>query len=258
MSLVTDLPASARRMFRPYPTIEAEGLLTRQIDRASITWSVPTADTTAFLNVVAGSAEYIGGGVLRVIPLQHPEYPWMLADSFRAERQLWDGTAAFYGYTFVTVNFRSPTWDLDGAAAFLTIRQDEGGRWMQCKSAIALFADGATHPSYDPGIWVPGTNISITMHQLPYLPNSLVQGYMKCVNQNTFWGFDPQTVLWQAPSLVRSTSIAGITTYEATMKFQQSSIPWNQEFKDDGTLDDIYINGALRYPIIDFDTFFQS
>ncbi len=254
MSTQSQLPPSTVRMFRPFPTIEAAGLLTRQMDRAEITYAVKTAETTDFFNIVCGLPELVGGAILRVVPLQHPEYPWMLADSFRAERQLWEGS--FYGWSFVTVMFRSPTWDLDGAQAFLTIRQLPAGRWLQCQAPLCLFTDGTTHPTTDPGIWVPGTDLSITVHQLPRLPNTAAMPIQKCVNDAPLWDWATGTVMYQAPGLVRSTSMAGITTYEVDQRLQQSSIPWNQEFKPDGTLDDVFINGVLRYPLVDFSPLF--
>lgn len=248
MSVLTDLPASAKELYKPHPSVDAD--LTSSA--ATMTWTVPDTDLNTFLNTVAGKTELIGGiggVVLRVVPLQHPVYQWMYARSFRAVGMGWD-TEAQARVHEVTVNFGNLPWPVNGTDAFLSYSSRPDVRTMELPKAGVLI--GASTPMSDKSMVVHGRGMSVTVHQLPYLNELAWNNACRCVNSKTFRDIPPGYVQYLGPSIGDSITFAGVRTNEVTHEFSASPILWNQEFDETGTLQDVTVGGLPRYPAIDF------
>jgi hypothetical protein len=254
---------SARRLFRPEAEISADMTTVE----ASASWWVDNADLTAALGVIGGTVETVSGfgsPITRVVPLRYPEYTWIVADNLRAvacgHDQKRVSTDGFYTGWKIHVHFRKPRYDIEGPDAFLSVSWQSTGRILPGPASAFVGAGSGLHPIHDPGLWVPGRDYTITLHQLPIanLDDYLAfwTGAQRSVNASTYRGIPAGQLMFNGDSGYRTTTIANVTTYEVSLSFSASNVPWNQEVMGDGSLEDLLMDGNPRYPAIDFLTLF--
>lgn len=261
MSTVSQLPASAVRLFKQATEVSLEGLGTPgQKATASETWQVPMADRTDFLNTVAGTVEIVGGfggAVARVVPLRHPEYPNLLAVSARSKGKGWDGDEGFWAFADITVMFETRPYDLSGQNAFLS--RSGQGSVRGIPGPAANFLLGGVTPGFDPGEQIYGEEFSFTTHNLPTLPMSIYNTARNCVNSSAFFEYPPGTVLYNGPQYNQTQTIGGVTQWEVSHSFIYSKVPWNYYFASDGTLGVLTrADGSLKYEEQDLTTIFSA
>jgi hypothetical protein len=262
MSTWQDLPASARRLARES---KPHFRFNREV-RAEATdcWYVPYEDSNAFLRAVAGDVQGDKNQFTRIVPLRHVDLPWCVAYDLDGELVGWDetltgpmGEVGYFAGLKCKIAYKVPAWDLDGADAFLEIAGRPSPRTLFAPGSAATFPD-SSHPVHDPGIFVPGFQYDVTVHQLPFLDEATYQAYMGGVNNATFRRCPAGTVLYEGPSFVRTSTFGGVTTYKVTHSFQVSAVPWQYEAKASGALDAIQLNGSYRYFPTDFSVLFPA
>lgn len=261
MSRITDagFPTGLIRLYRGEVGGSATGIMTpNQQYKEWETWAVPHGSYPSFLGFVGGKPEVVGGplgGLVRLVPLRHPEYDWMLARDVNVSR--FGYKSKFWRYHKVTVYFIDPRFDLSGQNAFVSIRTSPSQRTLEAPPH--LFSVGGRAPTFDPHFEVDGTAISLTVHQLPSLDLATYAAYQRRVNTTAFWGYPAGTVKYIGPTTNRTNSVAGQSTYEIEHALEYSSIPWNYGFAADGSLSDVtYTGGIRRYPTADLNNLFPS
>jgi hypothetical protein len=268
MSYVTDLPSSAKIYFRDGHNPRGD----RTGSGDKLTWVVPEADLTLFLKALTGLPETftLPGtppvSISRIVPLRSPYFPNVLADQFdcksagfrsaseRATAALLTGQAWWSTY-FVTVIFKTPQYQVDGSEPFMTVESDPSGRTDPVTASGMQFPD-ASHPTFDPGLWLPGENYRITLVGVPVPSRSIYLTYYGSVNSATWRGFPRGTVRYMAPSIRTTTTIGNVQSSTVCHHFETSTVDWNLAYKSDGTTGNLTVAGIVnpRYAYKDFAT----
>lgn len=269
MATEDDLPASAVRLYeRTEIDGDQNGLY------AIACWMVPYRDTYKFLQGAFMTAIRIGGPtgpITRVVPLMFPDFPDNLilyAQGFKIKA---DGVGAvdtldvktglkdMYGVAFIEVEFRTVPWTSTGDNPYQTVRTRTSGRQFSLPaSAIVLGSTMVDHPIGDQSYTVPGMTIDITTYQVPEQNVALWASVSRCVNDDSFAGFDAGTLLYLGANTDRQTTVAGQTVYQITHSFEWSSLDWNIQ-PSPGGFPAIYVfaDGTPLYPSISFDQLFS-
>lgn len=249
MSTVADLPSNDRD-YHMGTEVGLSGLTTAgEKATASETWIVLISDRTKFLNAVIGFPQVVGGpggAMVRVVPLQHPEYPVLYAVSAKSRGFGFDGQKnnRFWKYTRITVDFESRPYDLSGQNAFLSLSGNPSVRTIPAP-AVA-FRVGGLAPVYDPGYEINGEDQVLTLHDLTSYDPTAFDSIRNHVNGGTFRGRPPGTVLYKGTSYTATSNFAGVK-WDASHTLAYSEIPWNYGFLPDGTLDNVtYPDGTWR------------
>lgn len=269
MSVASSLPASAVRLYRSPSEVNLEGIATPgQKATATEMWQCLRSDLTAFLNVVIGSIEVVGGyggAVARRVPLRHPEYPFLLATGARSKCKgvlAGSGTGAaavatFWKYADVQVSFSSMPYDISGQNAFLSRSGSPSSRPIP--GSAAGFRLGANPPPFDIDDGVEGEEFTYTTHQLPTLPIAVYDGVRNCVNDGTFVGRPLGTVLYRGPQYNQTAQFDGSQSWEVTHQFSYSKVPWNSYYTPLGTVAALTrADGSLKYPLADLTQVFSA
>jgi hypothetical protein len=231
MSTIADLPASARLRAKgetPGGKWDAESF------EAYETWDVDLPDLNDFLRVVGGTVEDVGGLYLRVVPLINQDYDFCYAYSVDWRKMGWNRTTDAHWIARCAIKFRTPPWNADWYSLATT-----GDRRVLRKPAAT--ATGETM------VEVPGTAYRVTLHRLPTANYTNWTAYGGYVNSVDWRGNAAGTVYFEPPNTAQQFTVGGTSSFNATLTFRASRIPWNQEFDITGTL---YDTG--KYPAVDF------
>lgn len=250
MSVVADLPASARRLFRGPVSDECTGINTANTSFSAVcTWQVDQEDVTDFFNVVFGSVEVVGGPLgtmARIVPLKHPEYPFALATGWSSSYVGWNASLAYWARRNISVRFKTPDYATSGATAFLTRGGDPQTRAFP-GVASGFLLNGAA-PQFDPGEDIDGEEIRISTTQIPTYDPSVYNAVRNCCNDDVFFGYPARTIKYNGPSYQERRSIAGIESWDMAHSFSYSKVPWNDYYLN-GTLYELTrTGGGLKYP----------
>ena len=237
MSNVAQLPLSAVRDYKTGSTLGGQSLAEPGQDfSASETWRILAEDTTAFLNVVYGQAELVGGysgAAYRVVPLRHPEYPFALATGFSASTRGFNGNSLinggkFWKYRYITVQFKTRPYQFTGQDAFLTKSGNPSSR--QIPGPASGFLLNGSPPIFDPGEQIGGEQFTYTAHQLPSLDMATYDSVRDCLNATTFDGRPPGTVIYRGPGYSATSGIVTSPSWEIQHPFEYSKLPWNYAY----------------------------
>jgi hypothetical protein len=251
MSTPSDLPKSAKRLFRPAGRV---GGRVYDAMTASCSWFVAATDITAFCQVVGGATSVVNG-YSYVIPMTHPDFSWLYAKTLDGEWCGWDQAGNHVSGYKMTVGFSSWPFNFSGTDAFLTVTGQPSGRTLGLPASAGTLTDG-THPAHDPGVYVPGISYAITQHQLLSFNESYYLTFENCVNSAPFRSQPAGCVLYNGPSFSRTTTFAGITTWEVTHNFEVSALSWNGEYGANGNFQEWKPNGVDRHAAVDLNQIF--
>jgi hypothetical protein len=261
MSYYTDLPVSCQKTWlqkKPAQLGMNSGTTTAQL-----TWQVPDVDIAQFMAVVSGLKETIvlpgnpPSTVQRIVPLRHPRFTNLLADSAQAVAKGFapngDPTLGNWWSSWdVQVDFRTPQFNVDGSDPFLTISARPSGRTIAMPASAATFSSDSSHPVIDPGVFIPGWTYEITINGAPTFDEAFYNGYLRTINTTTFRNCAPGTVLFPGPALNRTVTIGNVARNSITFAFEVSALNWNLQGKSDGTTDTLNFNGTPWYSSKDF------
>jgi hypothetical protein len=257
VSTIADLPSSAKRQFRETRIGADENGLT-----ASAVWRVAYGDIPAFFKAAGGLPQTVGG-VLRVIPLQFPDFGSNVncfayrVDAKAIGHNQQPAPNGNYTDALVTVYFKTYLYAFDGNQAFLTVDLEESGRYMNGPASSFQFGGGGL-PTQDVGLFAAGFTQRITLYRLAGVNFPLYASLANTVNQAPFNNFPIGTVLYKGPGANATTTVAGQTSYQVTHVFEYSSVPWNYEVQpgSGGPALMTFKGGTYRYPLADFGQFF--
>jgi hypothetical protein len=263
MSLTASLPQPWSYKYRTGPTLANDGTLWT----ASIVYITTQANLVAFIGVVAGlpptviSTSY--GTMTRVIPLQHPLYPWCYAKRVRTEAF---GTPSpsstalqdLHSHMWVTVEFESYPFGTTGDQAFMQFDSGGGSKYVTIPGRKMKFPSGEVI-GQEAGVMVVETAYNLTLFQCPTLNDSVIQPLTGKINNAPFMGKPTGQMRFDTWESSQEVAVGGVVQFKKSLKFTYQDHHWNQFFKADGTLDtptDPASNPA--YQLTDFSVLLKS
>lgn len=119
---------------------------------------------------------------------------------------------------------------------YATQELDFASTWITIPKTSIKLADG-TKLDQDFGMRVPQTDMSITLHKMPYLPGTLITNVMGSpINSAKFLNCPAGYCLFNGAKVRRSASTDGTFTQEVTYSFSFRAIaPWDYMFAPDGS-----------------------
>jgi hypothetical protein len=224
VSYVSELPGAARRYFSKTNADAPGGDYDERGMTAQDSWTVPGADLNRFLQVAGGTVEEAGGLFpLRTVPLRFKEMEWIHAERVRWKTIQWDYANDTIRVARVQIDYRTPNYGED----FLSVRSSPFERTITKPAANGM--GWQSEP-------VGGQTYSVTLHKLSILNLELWRQYAGMRNLSAWRGFPADCVKFVGPSTDQKTTIAGVTSYDATLVFQVSRIPWNVTYDSAGAL----------------------
>lgn len=245
MSTTADLAGIARRSVKDKPRV---GIGRNGLGTASDTWIVPIENVQAFITVVSGTQEEVGGETVRTIPLQFKENDNAYAVEVDGDyqglpvgRPEWMGELAYggaydYGWVEFRVTYETPSFsfDFEPGEAYLSYSSRPSGRTVGADPSAGKFADN-TRTSHSPGILLPGWTFEVTQHNLAQTNEAKYVNYIGKVNSSTFRGVPRGQMMYSGPAYSSSYTAGGLPKISVTHSFEVSSEDWNYEVKLDGT-----------------------
>lgn len=251
---VKEVAPSFKRLVTIHPTLRADWRGTY----ARMAWVCNRDESDAALQVIGGVAEDVVIGtqtVTRIIPLVHPRYEWLQAESVEAEDFGLDRNTGEESTTRIMVSFRTPEYDLEGDEAYMSFSGSPAERMVAAPATAIQFAD-ASNPSHDPNMRVMGADFTVTLHKLATFELDKYLGYCGYANAAPWFGVAAGGALLIGPQWNRTTTIGGVKSWQVGLAFRATNalFPWNSEFKSDGEIATAYYGGttSLRHPLIDF------
>lgn len=209
-----------------------------------------------FCNVVMGFGSSTGSGggitVTKSAPHQHPLSPNLFARSAVVVQGLGkpifnsNGYPDYDGGALIEVEYRSPPFDFGGSGTnFLNNQIDSATPLSWCTQEIDFTSTTFTLPNSrfrytgGPGsgtftdvyvkFEVPTTLMTLTFHQLPYMPVAGIRNLQGRVNNATFLGCPAECVLFKGGKTSREPNPDGTIVQTVTLTFEarDASQPWN-------------------------------
>jgi hypothetical protein len=227
--------------------------------RSAITFNCRYGILGAFCSAIAGKAVVIPttyGGMLRILPLQHPIFTGLFATSLEAESY---GTPSntstaledLYSDARVTVTFENPKYDTNGDQAYMSLDIDQGSQVTTIPGKKLRFPNGEPIDQDMPTFSV-RNSYALTLYNCASLNNALIDQLSGCVNQYKFMGWPEGQILFGGCKSSLQVSMGGVTQYQKTFSFTYQSFPWVQAIRRDGVLDTpLDPLGNPVYPIAD-------
>lgn len=267
---VLDLPASAEPV-HPEDTIQAAIWTNEQ--RASIAWWVPYADIDTFANVVFGAFETIGytyGAMVRRVPMAHPRYPALYAESLRVDYDGFDDGPAdvFDRYTFakITVEFGIPPYPITGGGPYLTMTKQTATTALTIpRFQLKYSASGKPIHGQDVADFHVVSYIDVQIHQMqvPEPPN-LAAAEAAPLNSAPFytpWRVYPaRTVMYVSDQVATQRNQGSYPTYQFGVRFKaRPSLPWDWRPLESGVGYGLVVrsDGSDLYPSSDLNQIFN-
>ncbi len=239
MATLADMTVPFEIQRNPPPTIEGGP----NGKSGTITFLVALNDVPNFVDTLAGTPVTIdqpgGGTIERVVPLQHPDYPDMLAVAFRSEAFGTPGgsgasyVSEMYSHARVTVEFTSVPFDLAGDQPFLTIQTQMGSSHEVIPGSAFRFAD-MTRLSGDAAVSVDEVVFSVTTYLSQEPVGQEIRNLVGKVNSSTFLDCPPGTVRFSGVTTEFDQKVSFQKSYIKTFNFRYRSRPWNEVLRHDG------------------------
>jgi hypothetical protein len=198
-------------------------------------------------------------------PLQYTDNTALFAASFNINPILSPSGSASapsavevaYRYAQVDLTYSTPSYNMSGTDAFVTIEGEAGGQEVTVPFQSYSFSDGSK-PEQPVGILVPNQQITMTYHRVPYVDYSTFTGYAGTVNSATFLGLSAGYVLCNPIKWSTGITVGSLPLYEVTYSFSWRAVPWNKFLKADGTYDTLTNSaGSPVFGSTDFNALFS-
>lgn len=258
MSTTTDIAALCsvwKRQLKPEPRLALP-----RIDRpatASLTWLTDRASLASTLPAIQPglnqTVSIMGTSVTRKVPLVHPDFTGIYAVGYDVTYRYGHLTnygtanAADENLALVTVQFESLPYAVSGDDPYLNVSVSPYDREIPVDSVS--FAGGGT-PGYEVGRDATGLRYAVTVYNSPTVDRSVEAFWWaqaNKVNSDTFRDIAPGYVQFKGPQLDYRYLNDGTRVCNYTLTFDASPVKWNQAYNRSGTIDDLYVGGAVRY-----------
>lgn len=203
------------------------------------------ADTDRVCNALMGNA-IRNGTVFRAVPHQHPLSPNLYCVSAAVTEGHGQPVLSPSGYpnysggATIQAEYRPPSFDFgpadinnsfDPATPILWCTQELDFATETYTIADAKYNFTNTPQTVDVPvkIQIPITTLTLTFHQLPYMPMTVVRQLRGRVNSATFLGAPAGTVLFKGARTTRQWNSDGSAVQEVQMTFSERDplYPWN-------------------------------
>lgn len=226
---------------------------------AHLAWWCKKDEADDALSVIGGvsqSVSIFGNAVLRVVPLQHPDYSWLYASEVTWEDYGEDGAGNFTR-TLIEVKFTTPNYATDGDMPYVEFSGNPSSRSIPTPASAWSVAAAAPHrdPDYDAG----GADFELVLHNCPAVDLATLLTYSRYVNSLPFLGCDAGTILYHGPRWHQQVRLGNQQSWQIALAFTATSpeAPWNYFSAADGSLGVLTRSGgAFRYPEVDFNQLF--
>ncbi len=239
MATLADMQVPFEIQRNPPPTIEGGP----NGKSGTITFLVALNDVPNFVSTLAGKLVTIdqGGGrtLKRVVPLQHPDYPDMLAVAFRSEAFGTPGgsgasfVSGMYSHARVAVEFASVPFGLNGDHPFYTVQTQMGSSHEAIPGSAFRFAD-QTKLSGDAAVSVDEVVFSVTTYLSQEPVGQAIRDLVGKVNDVPFLDCPPGTIRFSGVTTEFDQKVSFQKAYIKTFNFRFRSRPWNEVIRHDG------------------------
>lgn len=256
MSLVSDLPASAKLLSKDASPTLSESMGQQSGYSGRMSWYVPWADLYTFMDVVAGSTEYVSVGVfVQYIPLRFPvPNQIILAESAEAQYIGWDKTGTnpitgeatgwYYGAK-VTVSFATPQRPVSGTDAMLTVSRSPAPAPITYPAGTVSVGSGVNPEPITRN--VQGWTITYGLQNVGGYSDTTFAPYAGYLNANTWRGYPAKTLMFNGVSSTQSSRFDGANTVDLQLPLQYREVPWDQEPDSSGGLSSHSLYGTIDY-----------
>lgn len=219
------------------------------------TYLVAWDDRIAFIRDMKGTSKQSGGPGgkwITTVPFASPGNPYLYVNSITwvpHGSPVIPSNPARYSHCKITVNFRPPVFDFGPVDILNSLTQDsdENQLLQLCSQEIEYGRQAISIPNTTMKFLSDGRQISsalgrsislqvmtLTYHRFPLLPVGYLRDYQDCVNDATFLGCPRGTVLFEAASNRRESSVGGPTTQMLKMVYKYRQYDWNMRARPDG------------------------
>jgi hypothetical protein len=242
---------------------------------AQVPYYVLWEDRFTLANEILGVSEYLGGTTWnRVVPRAYPPSPNMYAESVQIIPEgapLYHPTDEEYSepqytHAVVLVTYRTPTTTFSsfgGMGENLAQTAQEQSLLLWSEQEIDhsvetyaiprerfIWADAETESRVEVRLTIPVQTMTITYHRLPLIPFRIVGGYIGKLNDRTFFGCEPGTIMCLGARTNRQWDTSGYGRQRAQLQFKYRPRNWNHEFNPEtGAWDELEekATGKSRY-----------
>lgn len=248
------------RKTRPSPP---QGSGSRTGAEASLTWDVLQSESYVALAAFFGTPTTIsvfGWPTVLLTPVEHPDFPGLVADSYHWQDMGWNDSTARESITRITITFRKPPYLLTGEHPYVEVIKEPSGRSIVSPATAWQFS-GGERPTINPDGFVGGSRIQWRVYHVPAVFNlSNLDLYARYTNSTSWQNYPAECLLYTGADSqndqLQIDQPARIVSLE--MLSSSPEVPWNYESKADGTLalltSDGTTTGTRRYPLLNYDT----
>lgn len=222
------------------------------------------ADRWKFLRELRGYSTVSGGKVLRHPPAVYPDNKLLYADDARVSPLITGVRQGVNQVTFdyakIDVTFKTPDYNYESGGGtgepavdgvtYGTVRLAFAGEFVTIPGRKARFKTSGEALDSNPGVLVPNLEYSITRHQIPYLPVTIIKGLVGKINSAAWLGFDAETVLFVGGEADRSATSEGLQAWTIDFKFLWRPVSWNMGLTTNRTWEYVVFNGSNPPPPI--------
>lgn len=224
-------------------------------------------DRWKFLKELRGSTTITGGSggkITRLLPAVYPDNNYLYAfdakvTPFGNNRGLGPNQIT-YDYAKIDVTFKTADYNFDNSQStgepavdsvtFGTVDLAFSGEFLSLPTNHKFqFVTSGKASSQSQGVLVPNIEYSITRHQIPFLPVTIIKGLMGRINAAAWYGFDPETVMFVGGSARRSATTEGLQAWDLDYRFLWRPYSWNKALTELGTWDTIMAGGVGPPPL---------
>lgn len=239
MSTIADLPGAWCYLYKPFPTLSADGTAWT----ARITFATSQANVIPFVTICAGVVEsvpYSGGSVDRIVMLQHPLYNWLWSSAVSVEMfgeasAISTALQDLHSHARITVDFRSTNYPTSGSAPYATWEAQGAGIYTTIPGRKMKFPSGEVL-GQDAGVFDGQTQYSLTLYQSPGLNDVFLDGYLNKLNSDTFKGKPPGSLLFNNWSGTFEVGSGGVMQWTKRILVTYQTHHWNQYYQMNGVL----------------------
>lgn len=217
------------------------------------TFFVDWADADAFVRVMLGYTESIGGVPVRTVGQQYPGFDYLYATTARTEGmgRLLPGEPGVYDRARVFVSYegmRYGSWnpDEEDPARYLNESYDFGATMVSVKGSHFTYTDDAdvTKTLDTPiGVRDPTMVLMLESNMEPVFPRADIMTRIGTLNNATWYGHPREYVMFDGGSARRTLGADGTEGWTLLYRFIAKKQSWNWFFRGPGGIGANHANG---------------
>ncbi len=180
--------------------------------------------------------------IQRTVPQVYPDNPSLYASHFKIfprGRSYESGSTIAYDKCVVQIRFTNPDFDYespDGSLDSLIYASEDldfAADFQNLPASAFRFPSDNAPVGTSLGRLIGTTEYRIVRHQVPYLPESMIESAVGHVNETTFRGRPAGTLLFLGAKASRELTSDGAKSWRIDYRFARRSVPWNMVMRPD-------------------------